>query len=43
MAISCADQKIAQTASNEVFFPRQEEYSNWKNEINTYVTQKTEF
>jgi hypothetical protein len=31
------DQKIAMTSSNEVFFPKSEDYSGWKEDVQTYV------
>ena len=31
------------TSSNEVFFPRGEDYNNWKQEVNTYSQVKKEF
>jgi hypothetical protein len=40
---SAQDQKIAQTASNEVFFPQAADYGNWKNEVKTYIDTKTNF
>lgn len=40
---SAQDQKIAQTASNEVFFPQEKEYDNWKSGVSKYINQKTEF
>lgn len=40
---SAQDQKIAQTASNEVFFPRNDDYSNWKSDVHNYIETKTNF
>lgn len=40
---SAQDQKIAQTASNEVFFPREDDYGAWKNEVKNYIDSKTNF
>ena len=40
---SAQDQKIAQTASNEVFFPQDHDYKNWKNDVNDYISTKTNF
>ena len=34
---------MAGTASNEVFFPRQNDYNDWKNGVSTYVQEKTNF
>jgi hypothetical protein len=34
---------LAGTASNEVFFPRQNDYNDWKSGVSTYVKEKTEF
>ena len=31
------------TSSNEVFFPRVEDYTNWRSEVTTYAQQKKEF
>ena len=42
-SFTALDQKIAQTASNEVFFPRDPEYNSWKKDVDNYITQKTEF
>lgn len=43
VSFTALDQKIAQTASNEVFFPRDPEYNQWKKDVDNYITQKTEF
>ena len=40
---SAQDQKIAQTASNEVFFPRDQEYNQWKNQVSNYLETKNNF
>ena len=40
---SAQDQKIAQTASNEVFFPIQSDYNNWKQDVDNYITTKNNF
>lgn len=40
---SAQDQKIAQTASNEVFFPQQKEYNTWKDSVKDYIETKNEF
>ena len=40
---NCADFKLAGTASNEVFFPRQDDYNDWKKGVNTYVHEKNNF
>ena len=37
------DLKIAMTSSNEVFFPKTEDYSNWKSDVNNYTYQKRDF
>lgn len=40
---SAQDQKIAQTASNEVFFPKDHDYGLWKNDVKKYIDTKTNF
>jgi hypothetical protein len=40
---NAVDQKIAQTASNEVFFPRDDDYHKWKADISNYIQTKTNF
>jgi len=40
---SAQDQKMAQTASNEVFFPLEKDYGAWKNEVSHYIRSKKEF
>lgn len=40
---SAQDQKIAQTASNEVFFPKDNDYHNWKSDVKNYIDTKTNF
>jgi len=42
-SLSAQDQKIAQTASNEVFFAQAPDYGEWKRDMGTYIAQKTEF
>ena len=37
------DQKIAQTASNEVFFPKDNDYNSWKQDVSSYIQTKTNF
>lgn len=37
------DLKLAMTASNEVFFPKGEDYNNWKQDVNSYIQTKKEF
>lgn len=37
------NKKMKQTFSNEVFFPNQTDYSNWKQDITTYAQTKKEF
>ena len=41
--MSAAEQKQAQTSSNEVFFPRDNEYTTWRSDVSKYINQKTEF
>ena len=31
------------TSSNEVFFPRGEDYTNWKSDVSNYTYQKRDF
>lgn len=40
---SSQEQKIMQTSSNEVFFPRGDDYDAWRREVGDYITKKTEF
>ena len=35
--------KLMQTASNEVFFPRDNDYNSWKAEVSDYIVKKKEF
>ena len=35
--------KTVQTASNEVFFPLQNDYNDWKYDVNDYIEKKTHF
>lgn len=35
--------KEAMTSSNEVFFPRENDYSSWKVELDTYQKTKKDF
>ena len=32
-----------QTKSNEVFFPKEQEYSSWRADVSKYINEKTEF
>ena len=42
-AFSAKDQAAAQSASNEVFFPRGAAYEAWKDDVNQYAALRTEF
>ena len=35
--LTAAEQKLAQTSSNEVFFPKGNEYNSWKDDVSKYI------
>lgn len=37
---SAHDQKMAQTSSNEVFFPKENDYHQWKDSVTDYKIKK---
>jgi hypothetical protein len=43
MATVAQQQKILQTSSNEVFFPDANNYNSWKQDVNQYISSKTNF
>lgn len=40
---SGANLKMMQTASNEVFFPKDNDYQAWRNDMGNYTQTKSEF
>lgn len=40
---SGANLKLMNTASNEVFFPKDNDYQNWCKDVGNYIQTKTEF
>ena len=41
--MSRENMKLMQTASNEVFFPRDQDYNTWCKDVTDYIVKKTEF